>query len=98
VRVEAVTIPGRYCVSFKRRRSGRLRNVIVTANSVIEASREAAEWVAAHDPAGWREYGISRHKEMHYTIRSYGTNGIFDITMRGGPEHWRDEVSRRRVP
>lgn len=67
-----------YVVSFKRRRSGRLLNIVVDATSIIEASREAQTYVrehVVHRTKGYNEYGISPSTVVEMAVVSWGRNG-----------------------
>lgn len=67
-----------YVVSFKRRHSGRLLNILVDATSIIEASQRAQAYVrehVVHRTKGYNEYGISPSTTVEMAVVSWGRNG-----------------------
>lgn len=71
-----VKIENTWTVSFKRRRSGRLLNITVRADSLVKACLAAALEVAKRYPSGgYREYGVSQTQEMQETWGWYGPPG-----------------------
>lgn len=67
-----------YVVSFKRRHSGRLLNIVVDATSIIEASRKAQAYVrehVVHRTKGYNEYGISPSTIVECAVVSWSSHG-----------------------
>lgn len=91
-------VPGAYNVSFKRRRSGKLLNILVEdCKDEVEAARVATQRVVQDGRKGYREYGISRHYLHLYPCRSWGMDGERIDWRVGGPEVWRSVVKTEYV-
>lgn len=85
--VRFVKVENMWTVSFKRRRSGKLLNITVRADSLVKACLAAALTVAQRYPGkSYQEYGVSQATEMQEGRLSWGPGGLYLSWYRYGIE------------